>query len=265
MRLRVLGSGCWLADARRGAPGFLLRSGEDTVLVEAGSGTLQRLARAGLDPVALDAVVLSHRHLDHCADLAPLLFCMKHQRSPARLRDLLVAGSTGTAHHLEGLRALHGTSLCAEHFGVRTSELPLDGPGRLLLPGGTLLESAPAVHAEGALHLRFTDPDGTALVFSGDTGPSEALEQLAAGADLLVCECALPPDDAFPFHLSARDVAQLAAAARPRGVLLCHYYPRLDAEADVALVARCGVPCRWAEDGDELRVARSERIPLPEV
>lgn len=257
MRVRLLGTGTYLGDPERGAPGTLLRTSEASVLVDAGSGTLQRLARAGLDPAFLDAVVLTHRHIDHCNDLAALLFCMKHQQRPRRLHDLVLAGGDGLGEHLDHLYALWGSSLRADNFDLQVIELPLDGPGEAELPGGLTVASMPASHPEGALHLRFRAPDGATVAISGDTGPSEALEQLAAGVDLLLCECGNPAGVRFPLHLDANDVAHIAAAARPRRVILHHYAPRPDVDADVARIAATGVPTAWGEDGMEIEVLRA--------
>ncbi len=255
MKLTVLGCGTLLPDPRRGAPGFLLRSGTSAVLIDSGSGTLQRLARAGADPVGLDAAVYTHRHLDHCADLPAILFAMKNQAAPARLRDFPIYAGQGFGEHLERLVQVYGSALEPQHFDVNVFELPLDGPGSAELPGGLRLDTLPARHGKGALHLRFTDSDGRTVAFSGDTGPSEGLERLAAGADLLVSECALAPDERMETHMGAEDVRQLVAASRPRRVVLTHLYPRHDFEADVGVVASTGVSTLLAHDGLELEIA----------
>ncbi len=256
MKLTILGSGTYLPDPTQGAPGFLLSDGRSAVMVDCGSGTLQRLARAGVVPVQLDAGVFTHRHIDHCGDLPAILFCMKGQAAPARLRDFPIFAGAGFEAHLAALQAVYGSSLQPAHFDINVQELPLDGPGSAELPGGLRLDTQPAVHSRGALHLRFTSPDGLTVAFSGDTGPSEALEQLAAGADLLVCECALVPGESMSTHLGAEDVRHIVAAARPRRVVLTHLYPRHDPQADLALVASTGVPTFLGHDGMELVVSR---------
>jgi ribonuclease BN (tRNA processing enzyme) len=256
VKLTVLGSGTYLPDPERGAPGFLLQHGTTNVLVDCGSGTLQRLARAGFDPVGLDAIVITHRHIDHCADLPAILFHIKHLPSPARLRDLPIFAGTGFQAHLDALIEAYGSSLEPTAFDLVVHELPTDGPGHTTIEEGLELDTQPAVHAAGALHLRFRNEEGLTVAFSGDTGPSEALEQLAAGADLFVCECALADGQEYPFHLSAKDVAELVAAARPRRAVLTHLYPRHDPGADLALVASTGVPTLLARDGLEIVVSR---------
>jgi ribonuclease BN (tRNA processing enzyme) len=256
MKLTVLGSGTHLPDPARGSAGYLLQHGETSVLIDSGSGTLQRLGRAGCDPVDLDAIVYTHRHIDHCADLPALVFHIRHFPSPARLRDLPIWAGQGFAAHLAALQRAYEGALEPAQFDLPVHELPIDGPGSAELPGGLLLDTLPARHDAGALHLRFTAPGGVTVTFSGDTGPSDALEQLAAGTDLFVCECGLPPHDDYPFHLNAQQVAGVVAAARPRRVVLSHLSPRHDLQADLDTVAATGVPTILAHDGIELIASR---------
>jgi len=256
VKLTVLGSGTYLPDPERGAPGFLLQDADHSVLVDSGSGTLQRLGRAGVDPVSLDALVYTHRHVDHCADLAAIVFHIKHHPSPARLRDLPIFAGQGFAAHLELLQQAYDGAIEPSHFDLRVHELSVEGPSHSSIAGGLVLDTQPAVHSAGALHLRFTSADGVTVAFSGDTGPSEALEQLAAGVDLFVCECALSPDNDYAHHLNANQVAAIVAAARPRRVVLTHLYPRHDPQADLATVAATGVPTVLAHDGMELVASR---------
>jgi ribonuclease BN (tRNA processing enzyme) len=78
---------------------------------------------------------------------------------------------------------------------------------------------------------------GRRIVYTGDTGPDEALADWARGCDLLVCECSLPSSMAIKEHLTPEQCAQLAARAEPRHVVLTHFYPpveRVDIRAALA-------------------------------
>lgn len=158
-----------------------------------------------------------------------------------------LVGGEGLIAHLDALRAVYGRWLDFPG-GLAPIEVPLDRPHALDL-GPLRLRTAPAVHGAGALHLRF-EHGGRAVVFSGDTAPSEALVALATGADLLVCECGGDDAEDRGEHLAPRDVVALVARARPRAVWLTHFYPGTDPEAAVARVAATGVPTRRAADGD---------------
>jgi ribonuclease BN (tRNA processing enzyme) len=254
VRFTVLGSGTAKPDPDRGPAGFLVTVGPHRVLVDGGSGTLQRLARQGVDATTLDGGVYSHRHVDHTGDLVPLLFAMAVP--PARPEPYPVWAGEGFADFLSGLEGVYGRWI-RPPGGVSLTELPLDGPGRADLGGGLTLRTLPAAHSAGALHLSF-EAEGRRVVFSGDTGPSEALARLAAGANLLVTECAGPDDDPIPGHLWPEAVAELVDAARPAAVWLTHFYGSADPAAAVATVGRTGVPVHRAADGD-----RWEGGPIP--
>ena len=111
-----------------------------------------------------------------------------------------------------------------------------------------------ANHGAGALHLRF-EADGHSVVFSGDTGPSEHLVDLARGADLLVCECAGSDEQVVPGHLWPSEVARIVHEAAPKEVWLTHLYPHVDPTVAVEVVAATGVPTRHAADGDQWRAS----------
>lgn len=242
----MLGSGTTLPDGLRGPAGFLVEHGATRLLIDGGSGTLDRLHRAGLTPDQLDGGVYSHRHLDHCGDLGPLLFTLKVQR---RQRDYPLWGGEGLTAHLAGLRAVYGRGVQGRGWGVPVTELSLTGPDRADLPGGLVLETRPAAHDAGALHLRISVPGGPSVVFSGDTGPSPGLAELARGVDLLVCECALAEPLPEVDHLWPEAVAEVVRAALPRLVALTHFYPDVDEAHALAVVGGSGVPVVRAHDG----------------
>jgi ribonuclease BN (tRNA processing enzyme) len=246
LRFTVIGSGTALPDADRGPAAFLVQVPAGTVLVDGGSGTLRALAVRGVDPLTLSAGVYSHRHVDHTGDLVPLLFALKvHGR---RASPYPIFAGQGFGAFLDGLRTVYG-SWMEPPGGVAVTELSLREPILVELIPGLRLRTAPAAHSAGALHLRFEFGD-VAVVFSGDTGPSEALVTLAAGADLLVCECASSASSPVPGHLTPSDVAAIASRARPEEIWLTHFYPRSDPDRAVAEVAEAGIPTRRAADGD---------------
>ncbi|MEQ1501172.1 MAG: MBL fold metallo-hydrolase [Myxococcota bacterium] len=243
LRFVVLGSGTTVPTLDRGPAGFLVQLDGRSWLVDGGTGTLQRCLRAGVDPRTLDGGFYSHHHPDHCGDLVPLLFSMR-VGPPPRDRDYPIVAGAGFGAFLDGLRGVYGKWIRPGRGEVALRELSLDGPDGLDLDG-LQVDSRPANHAAAALHLRWS-AGGRSVVFSGDTGPSEALAVLAAGADLLVCECGGDVEG----HLGPAQVAAIVDAARPAAVWLTHLYPDVDPAEAVSTVARTGVPTRLAADGD---------------
>jgi len=232
--LTVLGSGTAVPVAERGPAGLLLEAGGERVLVDAGSGTLGRMARAGVTPDRLDRVFFTHFHLDHFADFAPLLFSFVH---PALDRDrtLVVTGPRGLGEKLDGLRRLFPGWL--EPARTRLALVEVEPGWRARLPFATV-SAGPTRHVPGAVAYRFAFEDGRSLVVSGDTAYDEGFVAFARGADLLVLECALERATERDVHLDADGAGRVAAEAAPVHLLLTHFYPEVRLEDVLARVGR---------------------------
>ena len=236
MQWIVLGSGTLEMSPTRGPACHLLTDGGAGVLVDSGPGCLDRLARLGVDPTQLMAVVHSHLHLDHLSDLFPLLFhrVMKDERLP----ELVLSG--GPEHEqflIQAARALYPKLL---QSGVAFHGI--DPNGRLRpLPGTSFKIAAwPAAHSQQARILRIEGqtPSPWSICYSGDTGPCPELRKAAEGVDWLVIECSSPDDRRSDKHLTPSDVALVIDQANPRGTALVHLSPLWDSPETAAAVVR---------------------------
>ncbi len=241
-RLVLLGTGTPNADPDRAGPASAVVVGEDAYLVDCGPGVVRRAAAAalrGVGPLAprrLRHLFLTHLHSDHTAGLPDLML------SPwtlGRAAPLEVFGPVGTAamleHLIEAYRAdirerLRGLEPCNETgWQVRAHEI---GPGEALRVDGLQVRAFPVEHGDWpAFGFRFDTP-GRSVVISGDTAPVEAVVEHASGCDLLLHEvysaagfAQRPPGWQryhSHMHTSTRELAQIAARARP-GLLVVHH------------------------------------------
>lgn len=227
MLLTVLGCSGSVPGPGSPASGYLVRSGDTTVVLDLGNGTLGALQRHA-DPSALDALVLTHLHPDHCADVSALTVWRRYHPG-ARPRGRLPLHGPSTA--AERLAAAYATSAAeradtdlTDVYDVRTLD-----PAAAVRVGQVDLRAAPVDHPCEAYALRLTAA-GRSLVYSGDTGPCDALVDLATGADVLLAEASWPHRDTNPrgIHLSGRDAGEAAQAAGVRRLLLTHVPPWTD-------------------------------------
>jgi ribonuclease BN (tRNA processing enzyme) len=245
----ILGSGTGLPDANRGPAGFLLQVDNDGWLIDGGSGTVQKCAKAGFNPRQLRGGFYSHRHIDHVGDLPSLLFAMRMH--PPRTSDYPIYAGLGMAGHVERLRSVYGKHVDPGDGSLVIHEVPIDEPVTVDV-GPFLLHTAPAVHGHGALHLGFEIGD-VRIVFSGDTGPSEHLVQLAKGADLLVCECAFPIGSEMEGHLTPASLRDVIHRAKPRETWITHLYPNVDVKEMHRILVDLPTRVHRASDGDTWR------------
>ena len=236
MKLVVLGSGTSIPHARRAASGYWLETDSGTILLDIGADTPHRLAQEELDWPNLDAIWISHFHLDHLGGLAPFLFGTRHASEVRlRTRPLSIYGPSGFVNILEAINESNNYRLLRQPFPVELKEVGR-GDEFELLPGINGLAFA-TPHTKESLAIRLTDKRGSVLVYTSDTGPSAELEGFAAGADLLLTECSFPRNKPEKTHLELADAMRLAHKAQPKILLLSHLYPDWDG-IDLAAEAR---------------------------
>ncbi|NBH08919.1 MBL fold metallo-hydrolase [Amycolatopsis sp. SID8362] len=226
--LTVLGScGAW-PEPGRACAGFLLSHNGFRVVLDLGYGAASRLFAHCHDRLP-DAVVVTHEHPDHCADVSALGRAW-HYTGPPGAR-LPLHCTPGTVRRLEALEPRpHPTEL----FAVHDLGTPADvGPFRLT--------PYPLPHHQPNFGVRLTAP-GLTVAYTGDTGPSPLLADLGRDADLVICDATLrtPPAEGEPRYLmTAAEAGQWAAKAGARRLLLTHFWPGTD-RAAAAEEARAG-------------------------
>jgi ribonuclease BN (tRNA processing enzyme) len=248
MELVILGSGTSFPVPDRALPGYAVRAGRVLLLLDCGAGTNRQLARAGLDLRDLDAVLISHRHLDHCSDLPMILFALRIPRF-GRKTPLTVIGPTGTRDWLEGLARAHAPWLEAP-YGLDVRDL-LDDSTRL---GDLAIEAREVVHTKPSVAYRLRH-GGRTLAYSGDTTECPQVVEAGRGADLFLLECAMADHEPNDQHLTPAGCGRVGAAAAPGHLVLTHFYPAV-LETDIeGAVRRAGYGGRLTLAEDLMRFA----------
>ena len=223
MRLTVLGScGAWPA-AGDACSGFLVEHDGFRLVLDLGYAVVPRLLTLlGADEV--DAVVISHGHPDHCADLNPLLRARTLVEHPAP--PLPVYAPAGA---LNAVLALDRPGML--DAAVEVHELPPTvhlGPFRI--------DATPLPHTLPNMGVRVA-ASGRVLAYTGDTGPSPSIVELARGADVLLAEATYVdevPEDSRRHLSSARQAGEYAAQAGVGRLLMTHLWPGADPAAACA-------------------------------
>lgn len=229
-----LGTGAAMPVAGRAQTGLLL---DDALLVDCGAGVLARLAEHG-DYEALEAVLLTHHHTDHVADLVPLL----KARWLAGADALTVVGPPGTERLLEDLLDAHGYLRDRVAYRVREHD---GDPGPV---AGYDLRARETIHSMRCFAYRF----GGALAFSGDSEADAGLAAFADGCSVLVHDCSFPDGVDVDNHPTPSALGEALADHAFGTVYLTHLYPHTEGhhrEMLDAVAAAYGGDVRVARDG----------------
>ena len=225
IRVTTLGTGTIAPTPNRCRAGHLFEAGEVRLLIDCGSGILQRLAEQAIPWMSITHVAISHFHIDHIGDLPSLIFAWRHGDLPARSAPVEIIGPIGTAALLERLAGAFGQWLTQPGFPLTIRELAPDDS--IALAEGVMLSCHKVPHTEESIAYALESGD-TRVVYSGDTGFDESFAEWAARCDLLLCECSLPADMAIREHLTPEQCAAIGNRARPELLALTHLYPPLD-------------------------------------
>jgi ribonuclease BN (tRNA processing enzyme) len=212
VKLTVIGSSPAWPNPGGTQSGYLVE-GAGRLLLDCGPGVLSQLRRREHWP-SVDAIVVTHFHLDHVGDLVAWLW--GHLMGPARglPRTPLWLPTDGTAQLKELAEPMDETFEIREYVD-----------GESFDAGGYRVTPFALAHFDAGAHgLRITDGRST-LAYSGDTGPTPALVELARGADLFLCEATLSTGDAdgpTRGHLSVEEAVAAGTEAAAARLLLTH-------------------------------------------
>ncbi len=222
MRITVLGAcGAW-PEVGRACSGYLVEHAGFRLVMDLGYATLPRLLEH-VEPRRVDAVLISHGHPDHCADLNPLL--RARALSTPAAPPLPVYALPGA---LDAVLALDEPHVLADACALH----PLTG-GDYVELGPFTVRTVRLPHFVANVGFRLS-VGGSVVAYTGDTGPSPAVVELAHRADVLLAEATFVdhvPDSEAGFLTSAVQAGRQATAAGARQLVLTHLWPGTDPEA----------------------------------
>jgi ribonuclease BN (tRNA processing enzyme) len=253
------------AEADRSQPANALMLGDTVYLVDAGDGVAGQLKKAGMRLPQVKGLFISHNHFDHTGGVLAVLGL----RMQLNVHDTLaIYGPPGTQAFIDGLLAGMEPARVAAYgmpgqewqANVEVTEitdgsvLELDGFNVTVAENThfSIPENSGVEEKAKALSFRF-DLENRSIVYTGDTGPSDAVAKLASNADLLVSEMMdIPAVLAFirkvnpnmpqqqldkiewhfrAHHLLPEQVGDLAAAAGVKSVVVTHMVPNISDQA----------------------------------
>jgi ribonuclease BN (tRNA processing enzyme) len=220
MELLVLGCHAGMPADGQASSGYLVTTGGCRMLLDCGPGIAVALSAHG-GASGLDAIVVTHLHPDHCYDLLPIGISLRRAGRRSPLPVHVPRGGQALLHELGGLFPLgqdprHDIPF-HQSFAIQEYQ-----PGQVIRIGDCVLSMHGLRHVAANCGIRIQSGADT-MAYTGDTGPTGSLLELARDADLLLAEATLAEPDASGWgHLCAADAARAASDAGAGQLVLTH-------------------------------------------
>jgi ribonuclease BN (tRNA processing enzyme) len=218
MEFTIVGCSGSFPGTNSAASCYLVNADGFRLLIDLGNGAFGPLQRFAA-PEQIDAVLISHLHADHCLDMCSYQVFRKFYPA-GELPPIPVYGPAGAADRLDRAAGVDGGHPVSEAFSFATV-----APGTFEI-GPLTVTAGHMNHPVETFGFRL-EHGGRVIAYSADTGPTDRLVSLAAGADVLLCEATftegpgLPPD----LHLTPRQAGEHAARAEVGQLVLTHLMP----------------------------------------
>lgn len=244
IEVTLLGTGSPIPDPNRAGPSTLVRAGGQVFLVDCGRGVLQRAAAVGVGAAGFSALLLTHLHSDHIAELGDVLITSWVTNFTPDPAPLPIIGPPGTAETVEAtLKAFgHDIGYRIAHHADLNAPPPIEvhecTEGPVWDRDGVTIRVAPTDHRPVAPTIGFRiEFGGASVVLAGDTVPCASLDELSAGAGALV-HTVIRKDilthvpqqrikDVCDYHSSVQEAAATAARAGVGTLVMTHYVPAI--------------------------------------
>ncbi len=240
---------------KRSSAGFWLETEKGSLLLDCSASAVHRMAQENLEWANLDAIWISHFHLDHVGGIPAFLFGTKYApQTQDRKKPLRIFGAKGLRKLIENFDAANDYNLLQQPFPIEIIEVaPLE---KFAISESVEVVAMDTPHTPESLAIRLSDADGKTLVYSSDTGFTKTLGTLAQKADLFVLECSFFENKPVETHLELNEAMNLIRYAKPKKTILTHLYPEWDAidfEREVKKLSPSGAIFE-ARDGERFEI-----------
>lgn len=219
VRIRFLGSGDNFGSGGRFQTCIHVDAGKSRFLIDCGASSLIPMKRENIRSDEIDLILISHLHGDHFGGIP--FFILDAQLISRRETPLVIAGPPGLTRRVrEAMEVFYpGSSGVERNFGIEYAEMIEDETRRV---GDLAVLPVPVIHGSGApAYALRIECAGKVIAYSGDTEWTDALRQVADGADLFICE-SYGFDKQMKNHLNYRTLMAHRSELRCKRLMITH-------------------------------------------
>ena len=227
MELIVLGSSASYALPGEATSGYLIRSGDESLVIDLGNGALSNLFR-WQDPADMKALILSHTHMDHVSDLYPLRLYLSFDRPGHKLT---VIAPEGASKKLSSVLSPKGKKIFDQVLRFKSITEGARKIGKFNVSFAKMIHDIPSFAVK-------IEAGRKSLVYSSDTMFNDKLVKLATNTDLLLSEATLIKKVPEVDHMTVEETARLAEKAGAKKLVLTHIWPTFKDEKTVDEAAK---------------------------
>ncbi|WP_432409257.1 MBL fold metallo-hydrolase [Wukongibacter sp. M2B1] len=218
MKITILGNSGPYPRAGSACSGYLLETKNHKILIDCGNGTLSRLLSIIGSLNELDAIILSHLHSDHISDIMVMRYALGINQEK---------GTITKSIPLYAPRDPEDTYVKLQFKNAFIQEELME---HSILTFGDIRITFKLMSHPVRTYGLTVEENGKKFVYSSDTKYCDAVNEIAENSDLFLCECNLLERDRIEdaYHLSAKQVGEIATNARVKKLLLTHIWPEYD-------------------------------------
>jgi ribonuclease BN (tRNA processing enzyme) len=219
--LTIIGCRAGSPGSNGPASGYVVESDGVRLIIDCGPGVLAGLAARGLTD-DVDALIISHQHADHSADVAPFGY---HRSFPVIMPPVPLYGPTGMSEYLKSLDGIHGIPTIPEMATPIATQFPIHEiePGTSFEVAGIQVDTLLAFHPVPCISIRLPQ---LGFVYTADTGLTDELIEFSRGAKLLLAEATYPTEEGRDFsahgHMGGAEAGRLAREANVDHLVVTH-------------------------------------------
>jgi ribonuclease Z len=218
----ILGTANAVPNKHHASTHLIVDAGEQMILVDCAGNPVVRLDQAGVDPLSITDLILTHFHPDHVSGVPLLLMDLWLM---GRIKPLNVFGLDDVIDRTNKVMEIFNWQDWDGFYPVNFIRLPSGENMSLIETDDVKVLASKGCHMIPSIGLRMQFPSGS-LCYSSDTEPCEAIERLADDVDVLIHEST----GEGVGHSSPKQAGEVAQRAGVRKLVLIHYPTDIDVD-----------------------------------